>query len=395
VDMDRIALIGHSRGGEAVAHAASLNRLPRYPDDAYMPLGYDFAIRSVIAIAPSDGQYMPAGHHTSLENLNYLVIQGGHDADVTTFLGLRQYNRVYFTDDNFWFKSAIYVYRANHSRFNAAWGPADATGLDGWLINEKPIMDPDQQRQVAKVFVCAFLEATLNGRSDYLPIFQNVRRAGPWLPEDIYVNEYQDSSFRVIADFEEDYDVTTTTIDGGELLGKNLTIWKEADVPYRTSDGATQENFAVVLGWDDEDDPNTIDIGSYTITLSPEATEELDVDRDAKLVFSIGAEDPDQDEPVDLTIELRDRDGNRARVPLGSIGPVHPALPVRLWKWKWLEKKEFDEFSELLLQTYEIPIQQFIKSRPSFEPSELASIRFVFNRSSWGAIMLDDVGISN
>jgi dienelactone hydrolase len=399
VDMNRIALIGHSRGGEAVAHAASLNRLSRYPDDAYMPLGYDFAIRSIIAIAPCDGQYMPAGHHTSLENVNYLVIQGGHDADVTTFLGLRQYNRVRFTDDNFWFKCAIYVYRANHSRFNAAWGRVDTTGLDGWFINEKPIMDPDQQRQVAKVLVSAFLEATLKGRDEYAPIFQDARRAGPWLPEDIYVDRYEDSTFRVIADFEEDYDVTTATIYGGELLGENLATWKEADVPYRTNDGATQENCTVVLGWDDEydddGDPNTIDIGSYTITLSRDATEELDVSKDAKLVFSVGAEDPDETEPLDLTIELRDRDGNRARLPLSSVGPVHPALPVRLCKWKWLEKKEFDEFSERLLQTYEIPIQQFVESIPSFEPSELARIRFVFDRSSWGTIMLDDVGISN
>ena len=34
VDMDNIALIGHSRGGEAVAHAAAFNELKHYPDDA-------------------------------------------------------------------------------------------------------------------------------------------------------------------------------------------------------------------------------------------------------------------------------------------------------------------------------------------------------------------------
>ena len=34
VDLSRIALMGHSRGGEAVAVAAAFNRLARYPDDA-------------------------------------------------------------------------------------------------------------------------------------------------------------------------------------------------------------------------------------------------------------------------------------------------------------------------------------------------------------------------
>jgi predicted dienelactone hydrolase len=34
VDMERIVLMGHSRGGEAAAIAAAFNRLPAYPDDA-------------------------------------------------------------------------------------------------------------------------------------------------------------------------------------------------------------------------------------------------------------------------------------------------------------------------------------------------------------------------
>ena len=61
VDMDRIALLGHSRGGEAVAHAAAFNRLDRYPDDANFEFDFGFGIRSVVAIAPVDGQYLPTG----------------------------------------------------------------------------------------------------------------------------------------------------------------------------------------------------------------------------------------------------------------------------------------------------------------------------------------------
>src|SRR5690606_30096297 len=60
VDMDRIALIGHSRGGEAVGHAAAFNRLAHYPDDATVTFDFGFGIRSLIAIAPVDGQYKPA-----------------------------------------------------------------------------------------------------------------------------------------------------------------------------------------------------------------------------------------------------------------------------------------------------------------------------------------------
>ena len=397
VDMDRIALIGHSRGGESAAHAAAFNRLERYPDDANVKLDYNFNIRSVIAIAPCDGQYKPAGHPTALENVNYLVIHGGHDADVAAFMGLRQFNRVYFTDEHFWFKSAVYIYRANHNRFNTAWGGLNASAPTSWFINDKPIMDTESQRKVAKVLISAFLEATLNNRDEYLPMFKDVRKAGQWLPEDIYINRYEDSDFIIIADFEEDFDVTTTTIPGGKLHGENLLTWKEAYVPYRTRDDSTQENAAVVLEWDNENeqDANSVVPASYTIALSSEIVTEIDLNRDSNIIFSIGTESEDQREPLDLTIELCDSDGNCAALPLSSIGPVHPALAVRLAKWQWLEKKNIEKFSERLLQTYEMPIQSFIDGNLSFEPSRLENIRFIFDRSDNGSIMLDDIGFSD
>jgi len=55
VDLDNVALMGHSRGGEAVAVAAAFNNLPYYPDDATVRFDYGFNIRSVVAIAPIDG----------------------------------------------------------------------------------------------------------------------------------------------------------------------------------------------------------------------------------------------------------------------------------------------------------------------------------------------------
>ncbi len=196
-----------------------------------------------------------------------------------------------FTDEHFRFKSAIYIYRANHSRFNTAWGSLEAGPPVGWLINDRPIMAMEEQRQVAKVFIAAFLEGTLNGKDEYLPVFKDVRHAGHWLPEDIYVNRYQDTL-------------------------------------------------------------------------------------------------------IELTIELSDNNGNCAALPLSTVGPVHPALTVRLAKWKWLEKKYIDEFSERLLQTYEIPFRQFVEANSSFDPSRLENIRFVFDRFPNGTIMLDDIGIS-
>ena len=122
--MGNIALIGHSRGGEAVALAAAFNRLTRYPDDASLEFDFGFDIQAVISIAPVDGQYLPADQRAPLSDINYLVFHGSHDGDVTSFHGLRLFNRVRFTrgPDSGMFKSAVYVYRANHGQWNTVWG---------------------------------------------------------------------------------------------------------------------------------------------------------------------------------------------------------------------------------------------------------------------------------
>src|SRR6266542_2714200 len=107
VDLDHIALMGHSRGGEAVAIAGAFNRLSHYPDDATVTFDFNFGIKALVAIAPIDGQYEPAQRPTPLENVNYLVIHGSHDGDVSAFSGLRQYERIQFTDGRPWFKAAV------------------------------------------------------------------------------------------------------------------------------------------------------------------------------------------------------------------------------------------------------------------------------------------------
>jgi len=55
---------------------------------------FNYGIKAVFAIAPVDGQYKPAGVFTPLENVNYMVIHGSHDGDVSSFNGLRLYQRL-------------------------------------------------------------------------------------------------------------------------------------------------------------------------------------------------------------------------------------------------------------------------------------------------------------
>ena len=73
VDMQHIALMGHSRGGEAAATAALFNRMQYYPDNANIRFDYGFAIQAVVAIAPAEGQYKPAGRYRWIQDVSYLT----------------------------------------------------------------------------------------------------------------------------------------------------------------------------------------------------------------------------------------------------------------------------------------------------------------------------------
>ena len=184
VDMNNIALIGHSRGGEAVALAAAFNRLERYPDDASLEFDFNFNIRSIVSIAPVDGQYLPADRRAPLNDVNYLVFHGSHDGDVTSFHGLRIFNRLRLDPGADLFKSAVYVYRANHGQWNTVWGAHDNGPRSPRILELGGLLPPEEQREFGRVFISAFLDITLRGDDRYRPLFRDHRVAGDWLPPD-------------------------------------------------------------------------------------------------------------------------------------------------------------------------------------------------------------------
>ena len=96
IDMDNIILIGHSRGGEAVSIAAAFNKLRYYPDDANEKFSFNFNIKGVVTLAPTDYRYH---RKINLENINYLSLQGSYDSDEVSFWGMRPFRRLKTTNN--------------------------------------------------------------------------------------------------------------------------------------------------------------------------------------------------------------------------------------------------------------------------------------------------------
>ena len=409
VDLGRIALMGHSRGGEAAATAAAFNRLKYDPENANIRFDYGFAIQSVVAIAPADGQYKPAGQHRWIEDVSYLTLQGAHDADVSSFMGSRQWEHVRYTQPGPWFKAEIYAYRANHGQFNTVWGRSDAgDGPLSWLLNLKPLMPGEEQRRISKTYISAFLEATLNGRSDYLPLFQDWRVGRDWLPNTVYINRYQDSSYVPLASFQEDADLTTATAQGGRIAGEGLSIWREGRIPWREGD---RDYNGVFLGWNRA---KGAPAAAYTITLPEGAAAKWQLAAGSAVQLSVAALDDDAPLPgkkkdedkkpedskkkdresPDFTIELVASDGAVAQAAVSRFAAVPPPLKEKFTKLDPIEEFAYEKDWEPVFQTVRAPLAAFQNAAAGkpFDPRKLSAVRLKFDRTAMSVICISGVG---
>ncbi len=402
VDMDRIALIGHSRGGEAVAHAAAFNRLPCLPDNCTVKFNFHFSIRALVALAPIDDGYRPAGQSVPIENVDYLVLHGSHDGDVPNFEGLRPFKRVKFTDGRYRFKAALYIYRANHGQFNTVWGDDDLGPPFESFVLRKSLLSGAEQRRVAQVFIGGFLETALNGRPEYLPMFRDVRAVAAWVPRTTYFSQFEDSTYKTVSDFDTGIDLTRGALPGATQSGENLTVWREGDFKGR---GIWPFHVRTLyLGWNmtsgNGPPPTSTKTGSYRITLPETTAAAWGLDANSRLVFAVAdtREDPDNRDakktyaPIDFTIEIGTSEGVVSRVPLSRIFPLPPILRVTFTKWKYLDRAFYAGKTEPVFQTYELPLAMF--AAPGWNPARIREMRFVFDRTPSGTIMLDGVGFT-
>lgn len=470
VDMTNIAVMGHSRGGEAAATAAAFNRLKYYPDDFMQEFAFNFAIKSVVAIAPVDGQYKPTGQFTPLENVNYLLMHGSHDGDVSTAVGLRQYHRLRFTDGQPWFKSVFFMYRANHGQWNTVWGNKDNGPRSGRALDLRALIDPEAQRQFARVVIAGFLEATLHGQREYLPMFRDHRTAGAWLPKTMYTTSFQESGYRALAEFDGDVDLTTGSARGVTLQGEHLSTWHENAVPFRGRGGDTQNHNGVWIGWNNRLAPvpgeepaaktptekqgvkeSEKESEKETLKLGPPATFSISVPEPLRSEWSLGErsalylslavtntkpgprapkkppvteeeaeqakkkaaakpksppkpaakpkpppkkkEEPDLT-PVDFTVELVDSAGHIARLPLSRFGVARHPLDARIYRREGRDAQRFTNIYELVAQTFVMPLADFARAAPDFDPRQVATIRLLLDKTEAGTIILDRVGVS-
>lgn len=389
IEFAKTALLGHSRGGQAAAMAADAERW--FKDDSVLEATKHIQIESVIAIAPTDKAIDSKQAH--LKDTNYLTLQGARDGDVHDFYGDRQYIRSSYSSGSSAFKSSLYIADANHSQFNTDWGFLDQALPTGLFLSRTHIMDAEEQRRIAKVYVSAFLETTLHEKDDYEGLFRDYRKGLQWLPDTTYFNRFQNGQFQPIATFDEDRNKNTVKNGTAEASGIS---WTEELAKDRQS--KSKGTYGIVL----ERIARENEEAYYNIKLKQGAVTESALSSAEGLTISMAnlndiAIDDKGHIPIvpEVEVELTDSNDTSARLPLNEVLDILPLPQTQFTLIPWLEERisdsKYGDLTESVFQTYELPFEEFLEEQPELTPGELTEITFYLEEEG-DKIMLDDIG---
>lgn len=354
-DREQIAFIGHSRGGEAASIAAELLNLKYNPDNG-KEIGYDFNAKAVVAIAPTVDQYNPADKNLRLRGVNFLTIHGTHDSDVDGFSGMKIYDNASLMGDEF--KAALYIGYANHGRFNSEW-LVDTDPPKSWFLNRASLLEEEHQQKIASSLIEQFLKASFFHTGD-LDIIKN-----PKDYKDIATpvwSRYQNSSFNTIANFDEDYDLTTF------IYGKT-----------RFDDLIVTEESSYIGGFDTEDNALVLSgSGEYIFSFDTFVPTKKYLNMDIMVL------DKEYNyKGTDLEVEMIDDFGNSKSVKVGDYIELQPKIKVETSKLQQLTE---DYSYKGSFETVRIPIDEF-----SVDKNKIKYIKLKANGVN---IAVDNLGYS-
>lgn len=376
IDEDRIAIGGHSRGGEMVATAYLFNDMTVYPEDGNIKFDYHFNITSIVAIAPVVDQYMPVGHSVEISDVNYLLIHGSNDQDVSSMSGEKQYNNVTFTEDSeeFNLKSSVYILGANHGQFNSRWGRYDMMAVTNCYLNTYNFLDEADQKLIAKAYIRAFLDTTLDIDDTYASLLSDYSAYTSYLPDTVYITNYRDSNYVSICDFQDSTNISN--YDGRVNVScYGIGTWTLEE--YDRGRGVEGEDYTLYCRWKEENEPVVrIEFPKVNILGGCLSFGIADMREDTE---EIG-------EGLGYTIELRDLMGNTVKTENPEF--VYHTLAVQLYRQDVI----FNSYEyKHQLQTVTVTPEMFEDSE-NFDFTKVTSIRIYFDGSEDGSVIINDLG---
>jgi hypothetical protein len=372
---NNIGIMGHSRGGEAVAIAPRLN----------YERGLGHNLNAVISLAPTNDT---GAKIISPWAVPYYVMYGSLDQDIDgfglpyalTYCGFPLYDNAAGAK-----KAMLFIYGATHNRFVAPPG-VPSVGAPGWEDIPKWISE-EAHHAIAKAYMTAFFRQHLLNDAQFDGVF-----TGEWVPRSVALADpgktqlfcqYRDtpSNRRTIDDFEEPHTDTSwqhSTIGGTVshfgLLGdpkENMLYNLDQHSPHTTSGlgvrwhyPGARLDFSIPFGEND--------LSSFQ-TLSFRVTQRYD---------PIGNSNP-LNADQDFYLLLHDATGNERMVKASKFGRI---------PYPFVRKIHSRIMSALC--TIRIPLHAFTiecAGAPKVDLTRVDKLSFVFGCTPHGSIQLDDI----
>ncbi len=378
VDLARVGLAGHSRGGEAITIAKEYNTLRHDATDPDHDFG--FGIRGLYAIAPVDGQIDDPLVAEVVSGADYFVMHGSHDGDVSKFSGHKTYDRAHgLSTPGTRFKGLLYVYGANHGQWNTGWGTTSETAVDP-VANRISGAD---QRTIGAVYTTAFFLSSLRGFDEFNALFKG-DIAFPSLPATVTrVFQYQDPLRIYLNHYEEDDNLDTGSQTGvtNSTVG-SLSPYEDRSFSDRGPPSWTWEQTeGLYVGWEGTTGSQVV------VTVPPEVRKDLDLYPYLALrVGQVYEPEPSRNSPgvdKDFTIQVR----------FGSVSSpdVRVSTVARLPYPDETDHPGWGNETKTIMQTVRIPWTRLLEGLEPELLSSLSEIRLKFDRHQDGLLILDEI----
>ncbi len=333
VDLSRVALVGHSRGGEAVSQVPSALLAT--------PIA-GVSLASVFAIAPTDY------HANTPSGVPYAVLLPSCDGDVTTLEGLRMYDRGLATPTPFT-RAQVLIIGANHNFFNTEWRFDEN---DASSVCTTGLVGAPAQRGMLEVTLADWLAATVLDTGT--PPYVRNEEGSPalmdfWAGRELDLRWSYASAGRTVVDR---FTSMATTESGAPSTFTGFTA--AADCADTCASSFPHLVTGARLAWQDVAADASFGLGSLDVG----AHTALSL-RFASRLATINAGLPDHD----FTIRVSDASGHAAEVLASTVGRV----PVAYTSNSPLE----------VLSTVRVRLDELRRVAPALDLHHLASIELL------------------
>ncbi|MFN0217018.1 MAG: hypothetical protein ACKVT2_22400 [Saprospiraceae bacterium] len=188
INLDKIGLLGHSRGAEAVL------LVPSGIPSGLSLIGLTASnVKGIVSLAPTDTGIVQASPPGSA----FMTILPAGDGDVDDNDGAKFYDKT----SPIPFKAQLYIHNTNHNFFNRQWINDDSMGKIPSLLSRS------QHERILAVYCAAFYRTVLLGENRWLPVllgrivmhsrfFNNIHISAE-VPSAITIDDFEDLNFKI------------------------------------------------------------------------------------------------------------------------------------------------------------------------------------------------------